>query len=117
MVDRFGQGVRLDDEWDMVIQSGEVELVSEKKEVEKDLAFKLRWMAEDVEGEPMTPRLFSRTEKASKEILLNDPRVDSVIDVDVYQSDTDSGKLNIDALVSAIGEEIQLFVEVNNYGV
>lgn len=107
----FGSGIQLDQNNDIVISStGDVSASSGVEELSKDIAFQLQLRVRDEIGARNTKEARTRIRSIVREILLEEPRVDSVVNIETGVSGTD--EVEVVMTVIAEDEQQQLITEV-----
>lgn len=110
----FGGGIFLSTDWDLdVDESGDVRTVTGEDELQKDVAFQTASALEDVRGGPQSPDLRSETINAIKNILVEEPRVDRILSIDVREAGEDLDKMEVIIEVNADLTQQELVFEVD----
>lgn len=108
----FGSGPSLSRDLDFTVTTtGDIEAVSGVEELEKDLALQSLIELQEFEGATQTPRTKVIIQSRVNQILTNDPRVQSVSDIQVTFTAQDNSA-EIVAGVSTDDGEQELVFEV-----
>ncbi|AGM11355.1 hypothetical protein M199_gp025 [Halogranum tailed virus 1] len=86
----YGSGPTLDKDWDFTVDNtGDIECTNqlgfETAELEKDLAFAIARRLELELGKRTTPSQQATVKSLAREVILRDPRISRVIDLDLEQ--------------------------------
>lgn len=118
MSDIYGGGIYLNNNddvgptWDIAVNSaGDIKTVTGEQELQKDVAYNTARRILQEFGQPLRPIVLNRIRARVRDALENDPRIDTVIDIDV--TTVDSNSVEIVASVDAVGERVELVYEVS----
>jgi hypothetical protein len=108
----FGAGPFLDRELDFeVTTTGDIRTVSGIDELEKDVALQHLIQLAEFEGYPIRPSTETRIKAATRDILNEDPRINSIVSVTVNFYDNDD-RVEIVAQATTDNGEQELVFEV-----
>lgn len=80
----YGVGIALDKSWDLnTSTSGDIDLVSGIDELEKDIAFKITFILQQVKGRNPTEKLRQRVIDRIRQVLQRDQRIRSIQSVEI----------------------------------
>lgn len=99
--DAYGSGIELTGGWDLFIdQTGDIGGTFGEEELLKDLAFNTARRIDDEIGEPKTKETYSSISAIVREEVLQDPRIDSILNIDVRDGTVDEVEVDLTVLVN-----------------
>lgn len=98
----LGAGIALDEDFDLIIDStGDIDETRGSAELQKDVAFNLVLELQDILGRPVTKEVLALTKSVTNDVLVEDPRVNNVVSIEVRKVDENSDELEIITSVNA----------------
>lgn len=109
----YGSGIYLTRTFDFDVDgTGDIRLSRGLDELQKDVAFFQTLALRPELGEPRYNEVLNRIDIRAREMLLADPRIDSVLDLTVREPNDRHDTVEVVALVRAGDEEQELVFEV-----
>lgn len=107
----FGAGPALDEHWDFsVAPSGDLKIAYDIDELQKDVAFNLATELEQYLGTALTRGDLRDVQVTTVEVLGEDPRIDTVVTVDVIQTEINRLEVTIEVNTVVSNEPIDEFI-------
>lgn len=97
----FGAGVSLNEDWDFQVDSsGDLATVSGEQELQKDVAFNVARNWGDSIGRRVDSATQKRIQVTARDVLLNDPRIESITNLDVRRIEDNLNQFEVVATVN-----------------
>lgn len=105
----LGSGLYLDQSLDFdVSTTGDLQTTSGSEELQKDLAFQLLIILDDLMGQPLTPDTRAQIKSLTLDTILSDSRVDDVDRGSLTIGKPNPESIRIEAIATASGQPQEL---------
>jgi hypothetical protein len=109
----LGAGLYLDSKFDLnVAQTGDLRSSSGSEELEKDLAFQLKIVLDDIVGQPLTPDVRAEIISLTIDTITSDLRVQTLDRSSITVTRVRSDALFVEALVETKSGEQELVLSI-----
>lgn len=109
----LGGGIALNEYWDFeVSQTGDILATTGLAELQKDVAFNVARNVEEFIGRPAQNNTQKKIQIAVQDVLVDEPRVDAIIQVNVRQIDRTANAYEVIANVETEVGPFELVFEV-----